>query len=198
MKFLKDNSYEIVRVFINQIGITIFSLFLYTAVGVIDSESLNTNIKIAISVFATLFYFVLLYMASWDIGAKDKIRVDGGRMKPAMYKGALIAFFANIINFVLALISILTVSVFMASGNETFNSAFALINLIMRFLSAMYLGMLQGIFIAFKDNTSLYYLLQSVGFFFMPVFAILVNHIGYVFGMKDKKIFGKTNTHKSK
>ena len=60
MKFLKENSYDIVKLFINQIGIAIFSTVLYTAVGDIEDVALRSGIRIAISAFAMLFYFALL------------------------------------------------------------------------------------------------------------------------------------------
>ena len=44
MKFFKENSYDIVKLFINQIGITIFSFMLYTAVAMIEDESLFLKI----------------------------------------------------------------------------------------------------------------------------------------------------------
>ena len=100
MKFLKENGYDILRLYINQIGITIFSLILYFSVSSMEDKTLG--LKIAISVFAILFYFALLYTAAWDWGAKDKIRIDAGREKKRVYKGALMSFFANLINFILA------------------------------------------------------------------------------------------------
>ena len=53
MKFFKENSYDVVRLFINQVGITIFSMIIYTAVGMVNIDSVaRLGIKVAISVFA--------------------------------------------------------------------------------------------------------------------------------------------------
>ena len=38
MRFFKSNSYDIVKLYINQIGISIFSLFLYFAVESLPME----------------------------------------------------------------------------------------------------------------------------------------------------------------
>ena len=62
MKFFRENSYDIVKLFINQIGITIFSFMLYTAVAMIDNDSLFLKINVFVSVFAIAFYFSLLYL----------------------------------------------------------------------------------------------------------------------------------------
>ena len=85
MRFLKENSYDIVRLYINQIGMTIFSLVLYFSVTSLgdnpDSAALYVKLKIGISIFAILFFFALLYTAAWDWGANDKIRIDSGKIK---------------------------------------------------------------------------------------------------------------------
>ena len=81
MRFFKENSESIIRLIVNQIGITIFSFFLYTALGVMqkEGESSPLHFKVLISAFCVLFYFVLIYTVVWEIGAKDKIRIDAGR-----------------------------------------------------------------------------------------------------------------------
>ena len=60
MKFFKDNSYDIIKLYINQIGIAIFSLVLYTAIGFLEDAGLNLKLRVVLSVFATLFYFALI------------------------------------------------------------------------------------------------------------------------------------------
>ena len=57
MKFLKENSYDILRLYINQIGITIFSLVLYFSVSMLEDKVVSLRLKVAISVFAMLFFF---------------------------------------------------------------------------------------------------------------------------------------------
>lgn len=43
MKIFKENSYDIVKLYVNQIGIMIFSMLLYTAVGSFENESLSLS-----------------------------------------------------------------------------------------------------------------------------------------------------------
>ena len=85
MKIFKENSYDIVRLYINQLGIMIFSMLLYTAVGSFENESLSTSLSVFVSIFSTCFYLALIYYMMWEIGAKDKIRIDGGRMVPCTH-----------------------------------------------------------------------------------------------------------------
>ncbi len=189
MKFIKENSYDIVRLYINQIGISIFSLVLYTAVGKIEDESLNLGIKIAVSVFSMLFYFALLYTVSWEWGAKDKIRIDAGRLEVKKSKALIMSVFANISNFIFAIICTATVAMYMLGLGDIFYTISGVFNLIMRLLAAMYLGFLQGVFAFASSNSELYYLLQSIGYIFCPLLAVGVTHLGYIFGLNEKKIF---------
>ena len=105
MTIFKENSYDIVRLYINQIGIMIFSLFLYSAIADIEDEALFGTLRILVSVLYILFYFVLVYNIVWEIGAKDKIKAESGKYTYNTFKGAIISAFANVPNFVLALLS---------------------------------------------------------------------------------------------
>lgn len=196
MKFFKENSYDIVKLFINQIGITIFALVLYTAIGFIEDDAMNLRIKIILSVFATLFYFALLYTATWDFGAKDKIRIDGGRYSASAFKGLFMSLIASIPTFVLAVACVITMLSYMSTSSEGLYSAFAVLNLLLRFISSMFLGLLQGIFSGLSYDTNLKFLFESVGYFVMPLISALVCHLGYTLGRREFKIFsvfsGKT------
>jgi len=192
MKFFKENSYDIIRLFINQIGIAIFSMILYTALGMVDlDDGTKLGIKVALSVFATLFYFALIYTVAWDWGAKDKIRIDGGRMEAVKLKGARMAIFANIPNFVLSFVYALTMGLYVL-GVEGVKNVSAIFNTFVRLLMSMYLGILQGIFSPLQDSLYVYHFWQAVGYFLVPFIAIAVTQLGYTLGTKEKKLFGST------
>ncbi len=197
MKFFKENSYDIVRLFINQIGIAIFSLILYTALGTVNIESDNLyTFKAIISIFAILFYFALLYTVAWDWGAKDNIRIEGKRMEPVKLKGARLAFWANVPNFVFSFVYALTMGLYCV-GVEGIRNLSAIFNVIVRFIMSMHLGLLQAIFSFLADDMYVYHFWQAVGYFIVPVFAIIVTELGYSLGLREKKIFGtirKKNT----
>ena len=190
MKFFKENSYDVVRLFINQIGIAIFSLILYTALGTVKIEADNLyTFKAIISIFAILFYFALLYTVAWDWGAKDNIRIEGKRMEPVKLKGARLAFWANVPNFVFAFVYALTMGLY-CIGVEGVKNLSAVFNVIVRFIMSMHLGLLQAIFSFLADNLYVYHFWQAVGYFIVPVFAIMVTELGYSLGLREKKIFG--------
>ena len=54
MKTFKENSYDIVRLYVNQLGIMIFSMLLYTAVGSFGDEKLSSALSIFVSVYRSI------------------------------------------------------------------------------------------------------------------------------------------------
>jgi len=199
MKFLKNNSYDIVRFFIFQIGITIFSMLLYTAIGVLEDASTQLLVKLVISLLSIVFYLALVYTVSWDYGAKDRIRAEGGKIQFDKLKGAKLALFANVPNFILALASIVFILLYMLQLGEGWYAAFGISTMILRLLASMYIGVLQAIFASFDNNVTISYLLQTVGFLLLPMLTVLASHVGYSFGDKNLKIFafgGKSKKNK--
>lgn len=189
MKFLKENSYDIVRLFINQIGITIFSLILYFAAAQSEDDGTSLLISLLISVFATVFYMVLIYSASWDYGAKDKIRVDAGRMEAMHHKGLYLALLANVPNFLLILLSLIGKGFYMLGLGAGFDTLFVVSNLILRFCASSYLGILRGVFASFADAVDLYYLLQTVGYLLLTLLPCLAAEVGYRLGFRNCRLF---------
>ena len=189
VKFIKENSYDIVKLIVNQIGITIFSLVLYTAIGSIEDESLYSKIMVIMSIFALLFYLSLIYTATWDYGARDKIRIDGGKLVPIKAKGLLLGLIANIPNIILSATAVISMLVYMSCGSDGAYSLFGISNLILRFVNAMHIGILQGIFAFLKDNNDAYFLWQSVGYLISPAITMLVAHLGYEMGIREFRIF---------
>ncbi len=188
MKLLKDNSYEIVRLVINQVGITIFSLVLYTGLNMAQDSGTTLSIRILLSVFATLFYLILLYNAGWEYGSKDKLKVEAGKFKAVPLKGAIMSLVANSVNILMAFSVVAFMSLYLAFGAEWLYTVSGVIIVIIRFTSAMYLGIVQGIFSWLPEGSSLTYLLETIGYGLLPLLAIAATQLGYSFGMHDFRI----------
>lgn len=192
MKIFKENSYDIVRLYVNQLGIMIFSMLLYTAVGSFENESLSLKLSIFVSVFSTCFYLVLVYYAMWELGAKDKIRIDGGRMEPCKNKGLVMGLFANVPNLVLGAITVILMSVFLASGNDGIYAGFLVFNTIMRFHDSMLLGVITSIVPTGLSSGTIDYvefLIEAILFTVLPLISVGVTHLAYTLGSREKKIF---------
>ena len=192
MKIFKENSYDIVKLYVNQLGIMIFSMLLYTSVGSFENESLSTKLSIFVSVFSTCFYLVLVYYAMWEIGAKDKIRIDGGRMEPCKNKGLVMGLFANVPNFVLGVFSVLFLVIFLISGNDGIYAAFLVFNTIMRFHDSMLLGVITALVPGATSTGAVDYtefLIEAILFTVLPLISAAVTQLAYTLGTREKKIF---------
>ena len=198
MKFFKENSYDIVRLYINQIGFAIFSMVVYTATGLLkfDNDTTPIIVKALVSVFCMLFYYSLIYNVCWECGAKDKIRIEGGKYEVTKFKGGLMGFFANVPNFILSGVSLILIVIHMLSGAMGVLSAFGYINLVMRLHEAPYLGIIQALTpqqtvgtgdVVLNIND---FLLESILYFVIPLVSVAVCYLAYLMGRRDKRIFG--------
>lgn len=201
MKFLKDNLDSIIKLIVNQVGIAILTIFLYTAAGAIKSETggADLGIKIGISIFGILFYYFLVYSVVWEIGAKDKIRIDAGRAEKKLSRGFLLGLYSNIPNLIIVGLAVLCMGIYMMSGIEGFKTTFGILNLIIRIFISIYLGVVQGISQLFGGlEENLGFLLETVAFFVLPLISSAVTHLAYVLGLNNKRIFGTTYVAKKK
>ncbi len=191
MKIFKENSYDIVRLYINQLGIMIFSMLLYTAVGSFNNERLSSALSIVVSLFSICFYLALVYYAVWEIGAKDKIRIEGGRMEPCPKKGLVMSIFANVPNLVLGLFTVAFMSLFLLTGSDTLYATFIIFNFIMRFNASMYIGVISAIVptgLSQGDVDYIKFLIEAILFTILPLISVAVTHLAYRLGSKEKKL----------
>ena len=183
MRFFKENSYDVVRLYVNQFGITIFSLILYFSASIVADEAWRLTIYLLISIFSTLFFFALIYYTAWEFGGKDRIRIDSGRMKYNKFKGLYLGLLAGAPNLVFSIFSILGKAFFMITKAGAFDILFAIPNVLLRFTSAMYMGSLKFLFNPIDAaNADLMFLMQSVGFLLLTVIGALIVHFGYYMG----------------
>jgi len=186
MKFFKENSYDIVKLLINQIGIAIFSMTLYFSIALLDDAELKSTLNILVSVLSMMFYYALIYTASWEFGAKDKIRIDGGKMKKCPLKGLYMALFANIPNFLIVGVAVICKTIHYNGGPEGFNFVFGILNAIFRFFMSMYLHLIDAL-LSFSDLDTTY-LVQSIGYLVIPVIMIGITQLAYFLGTREWKI----------
>ncbi len=182
-QFFKENSQTVSKLLIHQVGLTVFGFLLYTA----SASAESTPLILGLGIFSAIFYLLLLYVLSWDNGARDKIRIDGGRMKHDPFKGAKVTLIANIPNLLLAVLSLIGYlcidKVNLDAAGNFVNPTWAvdihaICQIIGVFINSMYTGIADVIGIIAKP----YYL------FLICIPAILVCGLGYYFGTKN--IFG--------
>ena len=197
MKFIKENSYDVVKFFIYQIGIAVFSLTLaFPLAAAINEESKDKLAQLGVSLLAVIFYCILAYTVSWEHGANDRIRIDSGKSMPDIFKGAKIALLANVPNFIISGVAILA-AVLYSDGNA-WSSVLGILLAILGLIESMYLGAIQFAVSGIANPSTTYYLAMSIGFFVMPVIVAVFAHLGYVFGDKNIRIFGFAAKNKAK
>lgn len=187
MKFIKENSYDIVKFFIYQIGIAVFSLTLAIPLAAAVDDKNDGLVQLFVSILAVLFYCMLVYTVSWDHGATERIRIDAGKSTLDKYRGAKIALLACVPNAILASVSIVA-SLLYAEGN-VWNSVLGLLLAILGLIEAMYLGAIQFISSAIANEENVY-LINSIGYLIFPLIIVVASHLGYIFGDKNFRLFG--------
>lgn len=196
MKHIKSNSYEIVRLVINQVGISIFALVLYISMNIAgeSSEELGFSLNLIASVFSILFYWALLYSVVWEIGAKDRIKIDSGKNENFPLKGALLSLVANVVNLVFAAVIIVGELVRVFAGSDAMNGIVALLIVAVRFTSAMFLRTVNAVCLPFGDEINI--LAQGVAYLIFFILTVGVCQLAYTLGMNNFKVFGNKQKNK--
>ena len=181
-KFYKENSYQIVRCMINQLGITVFALVI-SAVTQKSEKWLLWG-----SIFATLFYLFLLYTIMWEQGAKDILRIEGGRASLDRFYGFKIAACANLPNLLLGLLTLIGFIFWDPMVGLEFSwagSLYLVSSVIISLLQSMYMGILKWIIPA----GGFHYLVGAISYLLSPIPAILVCGGAYLLGIKNIRLF---------
>ena len=94
---IKNNVGLIVKLYVNHIALAIYGLLMAIIGMFIGAKNGNTQAFTYIfGAIAVVLYLCILYVNFWELGAKDKIKIDGGRMKFGAFNGLLISLVANV------------------------------------------------------------------------------------------------------
>ncbi len=203
-QFLKENIYQSVRMVVNQLGMTMFGLMLLFAVSTAAfkndaGDAMSDLLLITVSAVSILFYLFLLYYMCYELGQKDGLRIQGGRMKPTPWKGFVLALIANSFNLLLGLLEM--IGKIAIEGDSLFvdvsrltspspvwaASLYDVCHTIARFIQSMYVGLGSTVF-------------RGMGFYdlLIPLPAILVCTISYMLGVRYCDGFVKRTPKESK
>lgn len=180
------------KLILNQFGAAIMGVMLFMA----------SRNSIPMSVFTSLFtigfYMVIVYTSMWDIGARDRLKVDGGRAPKDLFIGTKSALLAGIPNIILGLLCTLF-TVF----DSMENSVVVLARNIAIMWESMYSGLLWTIFpktLHVVDNTAYYaydVLENPAGALYMSLYLVIVipaivsATLGYIAGFNNFRIIKK-------
>ena len=172
-QFFSKHSYDMVKMFLNQFATAIFGFALVLAAG----AAKNVVLRNVTSVGAILFYMFLLYTMTWEIGYRDKVPSESGRIKKNRLCGTLISLCANIPNFVFALF-IMLASLLDVSFISMIGGACSFLALT---LEGMYTGLLAN-HVAGAALNSYWFV-----YFLLPLPAVLISTVAYNMGLNDIK-----------
>lgn len=179
--FLKENSYSMVKVFLTQIVMSFFGTML--AIATLS----NPSMLLWSSIFSVVFYLVIIYFSIWEIGAKDKIRIDGGRLRPFPAKGIVIALGGNVPNLILALLMGIG-ALIDTKGAQVMSFV---CNAIARLLNGAYLGILKTLEDILKNALPPEAgIMQYIWWWFivMTLPSLIVGWFAYFMGSHEYKI----------
>ncbi len=172
--FLKNRSYEIVRLFLNQIAISIFGFSLNLA-----TKTNHTGLSVGTSVFSILFYLFITYVMMWELGAKDSHKIERHDKGQSRASGFFMGLVASSLNFILAILIMLGTLI---PGMGNVGGVSQLIALL---TEGMYSGLL-SLKIGGSALSSLWFM-----YFLLPLPRIGVTTLAYFAGSKNFKLFGK-------
>lgn len=192
LEFFKKNSYLIVRLMLNQFGMTVFGLMTSMAAAAVDNAlagdgAVGRTCMIWVSVFAIIFYMYINYMAMKEEGQKDKIRLDAGRAEYTPLRGLGIGFFGSLINLVLGVL-IVVLSIVTTAAPSAIDAVGGFLGgakLLESIILAMYWGLMLGV-----SGVQTIAELPSFWFIIIPLPAMAVSAVAYYFGLSGIDIFG--------
>lgn len=175
MSYFNTDRYEIVKMIVTQVAMTMFGLV--TALAVAG----NPTLQLLAGLLATGLYLCLIYSRLWTVGGNDRIKVDAGRMEKDMLKPVYMALFANIPNFVFALLRL-----FEFGGGEVCDSIAGIGRVLSLCAQGHWLGL--GKVFSLLDN--------PFTFLVTPFIMITAAFLGYFAGYKNFRIFPVKKSNK--
>ncbi len=165
---------SIVKMFVNQVAISLFGATLAMATLSTDNNILTA----VVGAGAVVFYLFLLYILAWEVGAKDRISVDIGKKKYRPLTGALLSLLANIPNYIIAII--FTIGYPFMSTEEWAGNLCAILNTILVLIEGMYVGLMAVIKIDGLPLNNYWW-----PFFAITLPAIITCTVAYYLGHKN-------------
>ena len=178
IKYIKENLDSIFKLFINHIGMMIFSLVVLITTKLMSSKMGNSALFYIMGALAVLMYFSLIYTAMWERGAQDKIKIDGGRLTKNIYNGLWLYLIANFIAIFAGAVALIF-SFIVTKGTSFANDIYAVFRIISHYYSGMYMWITE-INIGNPVLHSLIYLALVIP-------GALVSFVSYVLGVKGFK-----------
>lgn len=161
-------------------------LGIMTSMPTVSIANGGHTLDLLTSTLAVAFLLYLQYTAIWEIAAKDKIAIDGGRLRCDKLTGLKAALLANLPTYILCVLSIIfkgihlicKVDLIGACATATYGA-----ELIWNFMYHGYLVLI----IPSNPNTPAF-LLYLAAFAALTIPSLLISFVAYNQGLKGKRI----------
>lgn len=182
--FFNLHGYTCLKLFINQVAISIFGTVLAMATTAMGNDA----VTIGVSIFAILFFIFLIYNVMWEVGAKDRLSFDLGKKEKKLGTGLIIALVANVPNFIIAILY--TVGYPFMENHEWAGGLCAIVKVISLFIEGMYSGLITSVMIG---GAQLSYFWWT--YFTITVPTIAAIWISYLIGFSNFRFFPSFSMH---
>ena len=175
---------------INQFGVMLLGIIL---VNILTSKT--PALRIFASLYATLFFMYLLYVMTWEIGAKDRIRADAGLMQLDRLTGLKLSLCANVPNFLLVLLMLIGFLFGSLLSEEVWaQGMFGIAHVIAVCWESMYTGFINAALDPeLTSSMSFWYV---VAYALAPLPLLFSSTFGYLMGSANRRLFGFLSTKK--
>ena len=186
MRFFVSHSYEVIRLFLNQIAMSVFGLILFgAALGLSDNQSGVWTVLA--SVFAVAFYLYILFATVRDLGAKDGIKIESGREKYDCLKGMKLGLWAQVPNLCFVLLLWGGILISLCGASTVGDSIYALSYIAVHsFLQAVYIGIVDVILPDVLSNRG-EMALAALVMLLVSIPAVITCWLGYLAGVGGRE-----------
>jgi len=169
----------IIKMCVCQLAMTMFGTMLALA------TRQNNTLLLAASFLSIFLYLFVIYIHVWELGASDRIKVDGGRLERKPLTGLVLSLIANSINILLAIGRTIGYFFYDISNNTPLwaGELFGITNALARLIQGMYTGIIQQ----FSPADFPSYTRPDI-FFYIIIPAILISTFAYWMGLNNKRI----------
>ena len=169
--FWSENGYNIIKLFLNQIALSMLGFVMAMA-----TQNAHIAMRIIVGIACVVFYLWILYVMLYEMGQKDGIKIQSGRLHYSKYKGFWISFCANVPNIIVGILTFIGGLFFELIGVTVISWAaklYAVSNAIGKVIEAVYLPIISAVL---RDE---YWPLLVT-----PILPIVVCTIAYRLGVK--------------
>lgn len=98
--FWSENGYNVIKIFLNQIALSMLGFVMAMA-----TQSAHIAMRVIVGIVCVVFYLWILYVMMYEMGQKDGIKIQSGRLHYSKLKGFWISLLANVPNIIIGVLT---------------------------------------------------------------------------------------------